>query len=240
MVPRCVWSPSWSCSSPCFQLGGSRSASANARWRRGAPLLVADGRGAHVAQPTGEVLSIDGFRLRPNSSDSGTLDRDVPASRTAGTCSASGHIQLADGRTMIVGGHIDAYVGLEDTTLFNPVGDGIHAGPDMAEGRWYPTATQLADGRVLTFAGDNIVQDRPGQPHSVRGRVGQLASRDLQPEDQQLDRPHEREADDAALPVHVRALERPGLQRRPGHDKAYPRPRDMDLVDGRRPARSTA
>ena len=32
----------------------------------------------------------------------------------------------------------------------------------MSVGRWYPTATQLPDGRVLVFAGDNIVQDRPG------------------------------------------------------------------------------
>jgi hypothetical protein len=33
----------------------------------------------------------------------------------------------------------------------------------MAEPRWYPTVTQLADGRVLAFAGDRITQDRPGQ-----------------------------------------------------------------------------
>ena len=35
----------------------------------------------------------------------------------------------------------------------------------MSVGRWYPTATALPDGRVLVFSGDNIVQDRPGQPH---------------------------------------------------------------------------
>ena len=32
----------------------------------------------------------------------------------------------------------------------------------MSVGRWYPTVTQLPDGRVLTLGGDNIVQDRPG------------------------------------------------------------------------------
>ena len=36
----------------------------------------------------------------------------------------------------------------------------------MSVGRWYPTVTQLPDGRVLTFAGDSIVNDRPGQPHA--------------------------------------------------------------------------
>ena len=33
----------------------------------------------------------------------------------------------------------------------------------MAESRWYPTVTQLPDGRVLVFAGDRITQNRPGQ-----------------------------------------------------------------------------
>jgi hypothetical protein len=32
----------------------------------------------------------------------------------------------------------------------------------MSVGRWYPTVTQLADGRALVFAGDNIVQNRAG------------------------------------------------------------------------------
>ena len=35
------------------------------------------------------------------------------------------------------------------------------------EARWYPTATQLPDGKVLVFAGDRIVQNRPGQPHAL-------------------------------------------------------------------------
>src|SRR6266508_1414085 len=77
----------------------------------------------------------------------------------------AGHVELADGRTLIVGGNIAADDGLADTTIFNPTTNTYFRAPDMSVGRWYPTATELPDGRVLTFAGDNIVQDRPGQPH---------------------------------------------------------------------------
>ena len=96
----------------------------------------------------------------------------------------SGHIQLADGRTLIIGGHITATVGLADTTLFDPVTRQYTRGQDMSVGRWYPTVTQLPDGRVLTFAGDNIVNDRPGQPPRLRGRIGRLAPVGLRPEDE--------------------------------------------------------
>ena len=75
---------------------------------------------------------------------------------------------LADGRTLIAGGHIDAEVGLKDTTLFDSLTRTWTRGPDMSVGRWYPTATELPDGRVLVFAGDNIVANRPGQPHPFK------------------------------------------------------------------------
>ena len=77
-----------------------------------------------------------------------------------------GQIQLADGRTLFVGGHIAAYEGLADTTLFNAQTNTYFRGADMAEPRWYPTATQMPDGKVLVFAGDRIVQNRPGAPHA--------------------------------------------------------------------------
>src|SRR6185437_12809614 len=79
----------------------------------------------------------------------------------------AGHTQLPNGRTLIAGGHIDSDLGLADTTIFDPVSKTYFRGPDMTVGRWYPTVTQLADGRALVFSGDNIVQDRPGQPHPM-------------------------------------------------------------------------
>ena len=168
--------------------------------------------------PTGEVFSLDGFGAAVNSErlwdpTDGSFDA-VPYGRNL---FCSGHIQLADGRTLIIGGHITATVGLADTTLFDPVTRQYTRGQDMSVGRWYPTVTQLPDGRVLTFAGDNIVNDRPGAAAPVRGRVRRLASVGLQPEDEHLDRPHGREADVAVVPAAVRPLGRPRLQRRSGH-----------------------
>jgi hypothetical protein len=113
---------------------------------------------------TGEVFMLDGFEAAVNSerlwNPATNTFREVPYGRNL---FCSGHIQLADGRTMIVGGHITAYEGLRDTTLYNAQTNTYVRGADMAEPRWYPTATQLPDGRVLTFSGDRIVQDRPGQ-----------------------------------------------------------------------------
>ncbi len=114
-------------------------------------------------EPTGDVLAIDGFGAGTNSErlwnpQSGVFT-PVPYGRNL---FCSGHIQLSDGRTLFVGGHLAANNGLADTTIFNSATNSWFRGPDMSVGRWYPTATQLPDGRVLAFAGDNIVQDRPG------------------------------------------------------------------------------
>ncbi len=114
-------------------------------------------------EPTGQVFMLDGFDAGANSErlwDPATgAFIPVPYGRNL---FCAGHIQLADGRTLLVGGHINANEGLADTTIFNPTTNTYFRGPDMSVGRWYPTATQLPDGRVLTLGGDNIVQDRPG------------------------------------------------------------------------------
>ncbi|HEX5576511.1 MAG TPA: galactose oxidase-like domain-containing protein [Gemmatimonadales bacterium] len=66
----------------------------------------------------------------------------------------SGHTLMADGRLMVSGGHKADDRGLDVTNIFDPVTEGWVAGlPKMAKGRWYPTATTLADGRVVTVAG---------------------------------------------------------------------------------------
>ena len=68
----------------------------------------------------------------------------------------SGHVLLPDGRLFVTGGHVLPYAGIRNTTLLNPLTGSWAAGPQMARGRWYPTATTLPDGRVLIVSGDGI------------------------------------------------------------------------------------
>ncbi len=65
----------------------------------------------------------------------------------------SGHSLLPDGRLLVSGGHAgtDLY-GTKTTFIYDPAG-GWTQGPDMRNGRWYPTNTTLADGEVLTISG---------------------------------------------------------------------------------------
>lgn len=66
----------------------------------------------------------------------------------------SGHVQMPDGRLMVTGGHKQDDVGIDFTNIFDPVGESWAIGvPKMAHGRWYPTLTELPDGRMLTMAG---------------------------------------------------------------------------------------
>ena len=66
----------------------------------------------------------------------------------------SGHALMADGRLMVSGGHFQDDRGLRATNIFNPVTETWAPGlPPMAQGRWYPTVTALADGRLVTVAG---------------------------------------------------------------------------------------
>ncbi len=66
----------------------------------------------------------------------------------------AGHTLMADGRVMVSGGHLDDDRGLDVTNIFDPVSESWATGlPKMAKGRWYPTVTTLADGRVVTVAG---------------------------------------------------------------------------------------
>ena len=180
--------PSWQRSALAFlavlfalvQLGGSSAApgdppSINGDWS--APISWPTVAVHMSLEPTGQVFSLDGFAAGTNSERlwdpvSGIFT-PIPYGRNL---FCSGHIQLADGRTLLVGGHINANEGLADTTLFNPATNTYVRGPDMSVGRWYPTATQLPDGRVLTFAGDNIQVNQPGDPAFKESSVNSLPS----------------------------------------------------------------
>jgi hypothetical protein len=119
----------------------------------------------HAAlMPTGNVLVWDGFAAAPNSQ---RVWNPVTGAFTpvpyAVNIFCAGQILLPDGRILINGGHQQADVGIPDTSIYDPATGAWTAAPNMAVSRWYPTTTLLGDGRALTLAGDNIIQNRPGQ-----------------------------------------------------------------------------
>jgi len=65
----------------------------------------------------------------------------------------SGHTFLADGRLLVVGGHIKDGEGEPRAALFNPATATWSPLPNMNAGRWYPTAVTLSDGQVLVSSG---------------------------------------------------------------------------------------
>src|SRR5262245_38724613 len=69
----------------------------------------------------------------------------------------SGTAALFDGRSLIVGGTAVASVyntqGENRASIFNPVTSQYVQCKNMVDGRWYATATALADGRIMAMAG---------------------------------------------------------------------------------------
>ena len=66
----------------------------------------------------------------------------------------SGHSFMADGKLMVSGGHKPDDHGLDVTNIFDPGTETWASGlPKMANGRWYPTVTELPNGDLVTVAG---------------------------------------------------------------------------------------
>jgi hypothetical protein len=79
----------------------------------------------------------------------------------------AGQTLLRDGRVVVAGGNfhyygyngIDRYQGLDVVLTFNPFTETWTYQGRMNDGRWYPTLTELADGRVAIVAGLNKAGD---------------------------------------------------------------------------------
>ncbi|GAB3671464.1 hypothetical protein GCM10027589_40550 [Actinocorallia lasiicapitis] len=83
----------------------------------------------------------------------------------------SGHVQLPDGRVLIMGGTgqydmgvVDgkqtAYSGLKSSYIFNPKTEKYQRTNDMVTGHWYPSATAMGNGDVYSFGGYREFRDR--------------------------------------------------------------------------------
>ena len=117
----------------------------------------------HVALiHNGKVLIVSGSGNLPSDTNYMAAVWD-PAADTVSTQPVSwdmfcnGMIVLPDGRPFVMGGTIqyDPFYGQPKTSAYDPdTGNFVDLEP-MAHGRWYPTATTLADGSVMIFSGLN-------------------------------------------------------------------------------------
>ena len=66
----------------------------------------------------------------------------------------SGQALLSDGRLLVAGGHSGTDgIGILSTEVYDYSSNTWSAGPNMQNGRWYPTNTTLANGEMLTISG---------------------------------------------------------------------------------------
>ena len=113
-----------------------------------------------ILMPSNKLLVMDGW-VAPNPTEvfdpaTDTLTSLVNPFGLDIFC--SGNTTLADGRVVIAGGHgFGGTIGINATSLFDPVANQWSAGPTMHFARWYPTLTKLGDGRLVAISG-NITQ----------------------------------------------------------------------------------
>ena len=88
-----------------------------------------------------------------------------PATGSFGTATrpadlfCSGHALLPDGRLLVAGGHSGTdNQGIRSTKIYDYRTNSWTAGPDMRNGRWYPTNVTLATGEVLTVSGGDTAK----------------------------------------------------------------------------------
>jgi len=71
----------------------------------------------------------------------------------------SGHIQLPNGKVLVLGGNAayptatHGYEGLKTSYIFNPVTDRYQRIHDLIGAHWYPSATELGNGDIISFGG---------------------------------------------------------------------------------------
>ncbi|MGW2939235.1 galactose oxidase-like domain-containing protein [Streptomyces sp. NPDC001156] len=121
-----------------------------------------------VVLANGKVLLIAGSGNSEENFDAGTFTSAVydPANGTYKVVPTpkdmfcAGHVQLQDGRVLVLsgnkaypvaGGH--GYEGFKDSYIFDPATDTYSRTNNLNDGHWYPSATELGNGDVITFGG---------------------------------------------------------------------------------------
>jgi len=127
-------------------------------------------RGIHtVVLKNGNVLLVAGSGNNPDAFAAGTFTTAVyqPATGTfinvptPADLFCAGHVQLPDGRVLIMGGNkaypaadgSHGYEGLKNSYIFDPATNSYSRVNDMSSGSWYPSATIMGNGDVISLGG---------------------------------------------------------------------------------------
>src|SRR6266496_4805205 len=117
--------------------------------------------------PNGKVLIVagsehDAYNNSPGAESyraavwdpSGTDESSISVQNLTYDVFCSGTAALFDGRSLIVGGTSDySFTGENRASIFNPATSQYVQSQNMVDGRWYATATALADGRIMAMSG---------------------------------------------------------------------------------------
>lgn len=104
--------------------------------------------------PTGKVLLWDGWEVESNTRIWNPSDNSFTAKVVHSGLFCSAHSFMADGKLLTGGGWESSNGdGIIDANIFDPTTEAWSNASDMHYKRWYPTTTELADGRVLALSG---------------------------------------------------------------------------------------
>jgi hypothetical protein len=122
-----------------------------------------------VLMDDGDVLMIAGSGNDPDDFAAGTFESAVydPTSGsftvipTPSDMFCAGHVQLPNGDVLILGGNAaypaadggHGYEGLNTSYVFDPATESYIQVNDLNDGHWYPSATELGNGDVLSLGG---------------------------------------------------------------------------------------
>ncbi|MFD6419075.1 galactose oxidase-like domain-containing protein [Streptomyces sp. NPDC060194] len=135
-----------------------------------------------VVLHNGKVLMIAGSGNDPELFAAGTFTSAVydPANGsykvipTPKDMFCAGHVQLEDGRVLVMSGNKGypsadgtiGYQGFKDSYVFDPATETYVKTNDMNDGHWYPSATILGNGDVISFGG--LKEDSTGSVTAER------------------------------------------------------------------------
>ncbi|MFE6591458.1 galactose oxidase-like domain-containing protein [Streptomyces sp. NPDC057781] len=122
-----------------------------------------------VVLHNGKVLLIAGSGNDPEMFEAGTFTSavydpgtgDYETIPTPKDMFCAGHVQLKDGRVLVMSGNKGypsadgtvGYQGYKDSYIFDPETETYVKTNDMNDGHWYPSATILGNGDVISFGG---------------------------------------------------------------------------------------